>query len=151
MKITNDDQQLHGYAAGKAAKPSEKSAADFNHILEGTLATTAASESTVQPPAVIENVMPVQLQHMQPAQKPSTIDQIENMLDLLDQYRHELADPNSTLKDIQPLVESLQAAKNQLIPALDSIADGDRLKQILNETLITASTEVFKYNKGEYI
>ena len=81
----------------------------------------------------------------------ATIDQIENMLDLLDEYRHQLADPNSTLRDIHPLVESLEAANKQLAPLLDSIAEGDQLKQILNETLVTTSTEVFKYNKGEYI
>ncbi len=151
MKINNDEQHIQGYPADKTANSSEKSQADFNSILEGTIASTNGAEKEAQPPAVIENVMPVHLQHVQPPQKPSAIDQIENMLDLLDEYRHKLADPNSTLKDIHPLVESLEAANKQMIPMLDSIAEGDRLKQILNETLVTTSTEVFKYNKGEYI
>ena len=151
MKITNDEQLIKGYPADKATGSSEKSQADFNSILEGTIAKTDAAEKKSQPAAVIENVIPVQLQHVQPPQKPSTLDHIENMLDLLDEYRHKLADPNSTLKDIHPLVESLEAANKQLIPVLDSIVEGDRLKQILNETLVTTSTEVFKYNKGEYI
>ena len=163
MKITSDEHRIQGYPADKTTRPSESSQADFNSILEGTLAqaqphanaqtpaAAGAAEKEAQPPGVIEKVIPVQLQHVQPPQEPSTIDQIENMLDLLDEYRQKLADPNSTLKDIHPLVESLETANNQLIPALDSIADGDRLKQILNETLITTSTEVFKYHKGEYI
>ncbi len=151
MKITNDEQPIQGCQADKTARSPEKSQADFNSILEGTIATTNTAEKETQSPAVIENVMPVQLQHVQPPQKLATIDQIENMLDLLDEYRHQLADPNSTLRDIHPLIESLEAANKQLAPVLDSIAEGDQLKQILNETLVTTSTEVFKYNKGEYI
>ncbi len=151
MKINNDDQPIQGYPADKQARPSEASPADFNSILEGTFATATAAEKEVQAPAVIENVLPVQLQNVKHPQKPSTIDQIENMLDLLDDYRHKLADPNSTLKDIHPLVKSLETANEQLKPMLDSIAEGDQLKQILNQTLVTASLEVFKYNKGDYI
>ena len=151
MKITNDEQHIHGLPADKTARPSENSQADFSSILEGTLAATNTAQKEVQPPAAIENVMPVHLQHVQPPQKPSTIDHIENMLDLLDEYRHKLADPNSTLRDIHPLVKSLEKANEQMKPMLDSVEDGDQLKQVLNEALITASTEVFKYNKGEYI
>ena len=151
MKITNDEQPIQGYPTDKPARLSENSQADFGSILENSLAATHTDENEAQKPGVIENVMPLQLQHVQPPQKPSTIDHIENMLDLLDEYRHKLADPNSTLKDIHPLVESLDGANKQLIPVLDSIAEGDQLKQILNEILVTTSTEVFKYNKGEYI
>ena len=151
MKITNDEQPIKGYPTDKPARLSENSQADFCSILENTLATTHTDENEAQQPGVIENVMPLQLQNVQPAQEPSTIDHIENMLDLPDEYRHKLSDPNSTLKDIHPLVESLDGANKQLIPVLDSIAEGDQLKQILNEILVTTSTEVFKYNKGEYI
>lgn len=151
MKITNDDQHIYGYPSDKPAKPCGNPQADFNSILEGTLAKTSGAEKEVQFPAVIENAMPVQLQHVHPPQKPSTIDRIENMLDLLDEYRHKLADPNCTLRDIHPLVKSLETRNEQLKPLLDSIADGDQLKQILNQTLVTASLEVFKYNKGDYI
>ena len=151
MKITNDEQPIKGYPTDKPARLSENSQADFSSILENTLATTHTDENEAQKPGLIENVMPLQLQNVQPAQKPSTIDHIENMLDLLDEYRHKLADPNSTLKDIHPLVESLEAANKPLIPVLDSIVEDDRLKQILNEPLVTTSTEVIKYNKGEYI
>jgi hypothetical protein len=151
MKITNDDQYIHGYPADKTAKPSENPQADFNSILEGTLATATTAEKEVQPPAVTENAMPVQLKYVQPPHKPSTIDHIENVLDLLDEYRHKLADPNTTLKDIHPLVKSMETANEQLKPLLNSIAEGDQLKQILNQTLVTTSLEVFKYNKGDYI
>ena len=151
MKITNDDLHINGYPADKTARKPENPLADFNSILENTLAKTTAAEKEVQPPAVIEKAMTVNLQHMRTAQQPSTIDQIENMLDLLDEYRYKLADPNSTLKDIHPLVKSMETANKKLKPVLDSIDESDQLKQILNQTLVTTSLEVFKFNKGEYL
>ena len=151
MKITNDEQPIQGHLTNKTNRLSENSQADFCSILDNTLAATHVNEIEAQKPKAIENVMPVQLQNVQPPQKPSTIDHIQNLLDLLDEYRHKLADPNFTLKDIHPLVESLDGANKQLAPVLDSIAEDDQLKQILNEILVTTSMEVFKYNKGEYI
>ena len=151
MKITNDDQHIHGYPADKTTKPSESSQSDFNSILQGTLETSTAAENGVQPPAVVETVVPVLLQHMQPPDKPSTIDRIEKVLDLLDEYRRKLADPNTRLKEIHPLVKSLETENEQLKPVLNSIVDGDQLKQILNQTLVTTSLEIIKYNKGDYI
>ena len=95
--------------------------------------------------------MPAQLQHLSATDKPTTLDRIENVLDLLDAYRSKLADPNATLKDVYPLVTSLENANEQLKPVLKTIDEGDKLKQILNQTLVTTSLEVFKFYQGDYI
>ena len=100
---------------------------------------------------MVETVAPVQLQHVRSPEKPSTIDRIEKVLDLLDEYRRKLADPNTTLREIQPLVKSLETENGQLKPVLNSMVEGDQLKQILNQTLVSTSLEVIKYNKGDYI
>jgi hypothetical protein len=151
MKITNDDQHIQGYSADKTTKTPGASPVDFNSILQGTLDTSAGADGGSQPPAVVETVVPAQLQHMQATAKLSTIERIENVLDLLNEYGRRLADPNTTLKDIHPLVNSLETQNQQLKPVLDSMADDDQLKQILNATLVTSSLEIFKYNKGDYI
>lgn len=151
MKITNDDQRIHGSPVDKTSKPSQKPQSDFNSILKGTLGGPTVAENGVQPPAMVETVVPVQLQHVQSPDKLSTIDRIEKVLDLLDEYRRQLADPNATLREIQPLVKSLETENRQLQPVLNSIGEGDQLKQILNQTLVTTSLEVIKYNKGDYI
>ena len=36
-------------------------------------------------------------------------------------------------------------------PVLKTIDEGDQLKQILNQTLVTTSLEVFKFYQGDYI
>jgi hypothetical protein len=151
MKITNDNQPIQGFPADKTTESPDASPADFNSILQGTLDTSAGADGGPQPPAVVETVVPTQLEHLQATVKLSTVERIENVLDLLDEYGRRLADPNTTLKEIHPLVNSLESQSQQLKPVLNFMADDDQLKQILNETLVTSSLEIFKYNKGDYI
>jgi hypothetical protein len=151
MKITHDDQHIHGFPADKTAKPSTAPQTDFSSVLKDTIETTTAAEKGVRPPAMLETVVPAQLRHLASPDKLTTLDRIENVLDLLDAYRSKLADPNATLKDIHPFVKSLETANEQLKPVLESIVEGDQLKQILNQTLVTTSLEVFKYYQGDYI
>ena len=151
MKINNDDQRIHGLPADKAATPSTAPQTDFRSVLKDTIETTTTVDKGVQPPAVVETAVPAQLQHISSPDKLTTLDRIENVLDLLDAYRSKLADPNATLRDIHPIVDSMETANEQLKSMVTSIAEGDRLKQILNQTLVTASLEVFKFYKGDYI
>ena len=79
------------------------------------------------------------------------VDAVERFLVLLDEYRHKLANPQVTLKEIYLLVNEMDAEKENLIQALNSLHDGDRLKDILNQTLITSSLEIIRFNRGDYL
>jgi len=48
-------------------------------------------------------------------------------------------------------MNTIAKEKDQLSRVLDSMPNEDRLKDILNQTLITASLEVIKFNRGDYI
>ncbi|MGD8523225.1 MAG: hypothetical protein PVF56_18910 [Desulfobacterales bacterium] len=151
MKITNDDKYIHGFPADKTAKSSTAPQTDFSSVLKDTIETTEIAEKGVQLPAVVETVVPAQIQHFSASDKLNTLNCIESVLDMLDMYRSKLADPSATLREIDPIVKSLETANEQLKPVLKSIAEGDQLKQILNQTLVTTSLEVFKFYQGDYI
>jgi hypothetical protein len=151
MKITNDDQHIHGFPADKTTNPSTAPQTDFRSVLKDTIETTQSADKGVQPPAVVETAVPAKIQNISASDKLITLDRLEKVLDMLDMYRSKLADPSATLKDIHPLVKSLETANEQLKPVLKSIAPGDQLKQILNQTLVTTSLEVFKFYQGDYI
>ena len=80
-----------------------------------------------------------------------TIDRIERFIDVIDDYRCKLGDPHCSLKQIQPAVEQMTAEKENLQLLLDKLPDGDPLKDVLNRAVVTASTEVWKFNRGDYI
>jgi len=39
----------------------------------------------------------------------------------------------------------------ELIPTLESLPDGDKLKDILNQALVTSTVEIIKFNRGDYV
>ena len=41
--------------------------------------------------------------------------------------------------------------KETLEPVLDSLPDDEKLKDIVNQTLVTASLEITKFYRGDYI
>ncbi|CAB1068968.1 hypothetical protein JY97_12665 [Alkalispirochaeta odontotermitis] len=81
----------------------------------------------------------------------SAVDRTENLIGLLDQYRHQLADPQTTLRNIDPIIRKIDQEREGLAPALESLPDDENLKQIINQTLVTASLEVSKFYRGDYI
>ena len=72
-------------------------------------------------------------------------------MNLLDNYRRLLADPQVTLRQMEPLLNTIEQEKTQLSWVLDSLESEDGLKDIVNRTLVTASLEIVKYNRGDYI
>jgi hypothetical protein len=124
---------------------------DFQAILKDEISNSAKVHQATDASSFIDTVSPVQMNASAADASVSAVDRIENLLNLLDDYRTKLADPNVTLKDIHPLISTLSQEKEQLAPLLDSLPADDSLKNILNHTLVTASLEIIKYNRGDYI
>ena len=77
-------------------------------------------------------------------------EKLERLLDVLDQYRMHLENPQISLKEITPLTKDLATKLKELEPVLDRLDQKDPLVPILNETLITATLEVKKFENGWY-
>jgi hypothetical protein len=85
------------------------------------------------------------------ADRQVSIERLEHFLDILEQYRHQLADTRVTLKTIDPTMQALVREKENLSGVLDSLSAGDKLKDIINRTLITASLEMTRFYRGDYL
>jgi hypothetical protein len=75
----------------------------------------------------------------------------ENALSLLERYQEAIADPQMTLKKVDPLVQSLSQNVNDLTSLSDQLPASDPLKEIIREIGIVSMVEVQKFNAGEYI
>jgi hypothetical protein len=75
---------------------------------------------------------------------------LEQLLDVLDQYRMHLENPWVSLKEMAPLTYDMAAKLKELEPALERLDQQDPLTSILNETLITATLEMKKFENGWY-
>jgi hypothetical protein len=94
-----------------------------------------------------------------PSVKPVTISQSEivsgktdKLLDLLEAYSNKLDNPNVTLKNIAPDLEQIHSDAGHLEKDARQLSEKDAyLKEIANQTIVTAQTEYIKFQRGDYL
>jgi len=75
----------------------------------------------------------------------------ENTLEMLEAYQRAMADPEASLKKIDPLVQSLSREVGNITILSGKLSPSDPLQRILTELGIICSVEIEKFNRGEYI
>ena len=152
MKINNADEILKGVYKEATPKSHKTGDKQFAEILKETLAPSCKNKPVSQSHPVYKGAP---LANIQPVStlaedKNAVAEHISKYLDLLDDYRRKLQDPQVSLKAVDPVINRLETEKEYLKPVLETLADGDELKEILNNVLITASLEIINYRQGIY-
>ncbi|MCP4023530.1 MAG: hypothetical protein GY729_16915 [Desulfobacteraceae bacterium] len=76
----------------------------------------------------------------------------DQLLQMLDLYSAQLEDPNIPLKKIAPVVKQIKEDAGELLKETQSLSKTDEaLKRIAQETAVTAHTEYFKFQRGDYL
>jgi len=151
MKIYDNDQitkNLYPEARTKPQLPADK---EFGTILKESVENSKQDVTGTRRTTFINPLSGVQMSTSSNFDKQYAIDRTENLIGLLDQYRHKLADPGITLKNIDPIIREIDRETDNLAPVLDTLPEGEELKDIINQTLVTASLEVTKFYRGDYI
>jgi hypothetical protein len=151
MKIDGNKEIINSNYPDKSRQIEQNSNTDFKNILKESVEKSSQHATQIQSPSSISALAAVGFEAELPEDKFSTINQVENLINLLDDYRKKLADPAITLRSIEPVMKTIVKEKDQLSLLLDSIPNENGLKDIVNRTLITASLEVIKFNRGDYI
>ena len=151
MKINGNNEIIKSIYPDKSQRSEQTSNTDFKDILKESVEKSARPATQIKTPSLINPLSGVRFNPESPQDKVSVVKRVDNLIDLLDDYRKQLADPTITLRSIEPVMKRITKEKDQLSSLLDSLPNEDRLKDIVNRTLITASLEVIKYNRGDYI
>ena len=84
--------------------------------------------------------------------KSDVIVQSEKILNLLDHYAGELADPSRTLKDIRPLVDSIEKEVTLMESEAGNKVQNDKaLDSLVKDLAVTAKVAMYKFHRGDYI
>jgi hypothetical protein len=84
--------------------------------------------------------------------KSDVIVQSEKILNLLDHYAGELADPSRTLKDIRPLVDSIEKEVTLMeSEAVNKVQNDKALDSLVKDLAVTAKVAMYKFHRGDYI
>lgn len=151
MKIDDFQQIFKNLYPEHKTNSQPATGGKFDDVLRETIgnkkqeAAGPRSTAFVNPLAGIE---PAQTFEMD---RQITIERVESLIDLLDRYRQKLSDPCITLKKIDPIIQEIDKQREKLAPVLDSLPDDEKLKDIVNQTLVTASLEITKFYRGDYV
>ena len=73
------------------------------------------------------------------------------MLKVLEEYQKALADPEVSLKNLYPMIQSLSSKVEGVGRDAEKLPANDPLQRIFSEMGILAAVEVEKFNRGEYV
>ena len=151
MKIDGNNDIARSAIPEKSTPKNITSDTEFKDILKASVERSEQKSARIQTAPPPNHAAAIHVSPPSPATNSITIDRVDNLLNLLDQYRNQLADPTVTLRRIEPLLNTITKEKDQLASALERLPDEDALKDIVHRTLITASLEVIRYSRGDYI
>jgi hypothetical protein len=151
MKIVSNDSVLNPLQHESKIKPQPSEHKAFGNILNETLEKTKAAASAPMPTTYIRPLPGIQPVDAEMPNQQFAINGIEEMINILDRYRENLADPGINLKKMDSVIQDMTREMENLTPVLDSLLDDGKLKDILNRTLVTASLELSKFYRGDYI
>jgi len=90
--------------------------------------------------------------HCPVGNKSDIIVQSEKILNLLDHYAGELADPARTLKDIRPLVDNIEKEVTLMeSDAVNKVQNDKALDRLVKDLAVTAKVAMYKFHRGDYI
>ena len=78
----------------------------------------------------------------------TVVNKTDHLLNLLDNYAKDMENPNKSLRDIEPLIVSIQQKATELMEATAKISPD--LKEIATETAVAANSEYIKFYRGDY-
>jgi hypothetical protein len=151
MKINETDPIIKQLNPVTGARPQPSVDKAFGKILEERVGHSIKDLTGTRQTAFTNPLNGVQMKTSTGFKKHDALDRSEHLIGLLDQYRRKLADPAATLKQIDPVIRQIRREADHLTPVLDALPENDGLKGIVNEILVTASTEISKFYRGDYI
>lgn len=150
MEVHSNWEILKAGYPKKSDKNQEPVNKKFGAILDEAISDTSKTDTGIRKTPKVDSILGIQFNSSPSLNESPIIERTEKLLDTLDNYREKLQNPEVSLEDIYPLVSEMEMKKEGLTSALNSLPDGDGLKDILNEAMITSSLEVAKFNRGDY-
>ena len=152
MKIDPNQEIVKSVYPHKTSGPDKPVDDKFGAMLKDAVNNDHSKTSTENvKPQMISSISNIQFNPLLAVQDNPIIERTENFLNILEEYRNKLLDPQATLKDIHPLIQRMESEKETLTPVLNSLPPGDGLKDILNDALVNSEAEVIKFNRGDYV
>jgi hypothetical protein len=146
MKITNDHIFAELSGANKSGQANGGEQSQFAEMLAEMVAEKIQPSQSAGATESAQAVDPAS----RCGELPYMWHQVNQILDSLDAYGEALGDPKNTLKQMEPLVRSLEEQADKLEAELAEAEDSS-LTGLASEAVMSARVESMKYWRGDYI
>ena len=150
--------------AGKKGKKEELDGPDFQKLLKEAQFNQKQIEATTSPRNSVggaeffkESILPILSADFTPgSQGPSSLrsqgtQAAEKALGVLEQYQKTLVDPKISLKQIDPLLQSLSQEVKELAKWTEKLPPSDPLQKIMTDIGVLSSVEIERFYRGDYL
>ena len=151
MEIDPDGKILTSNYPERTQKAEMSADGTFGSIYEELIEASHETDGEGNEIPVITNVPDVKMNAFRSEEEMAVVERAERHLDLLDAYQQKLSNPAFTLRDISPLIGELEAGNKRLVSKVNSLSEGNELKNILNLIIVSTSVEIVKFNNGDYV
>ena len=153
MKIVDTDFVKHSTGPKPSGKPGQDKADAFQKVLHETIEKSSKDhlKPSIRPIAATMPLHPARFSGRLATEANVTFERIDRFVDMLEAYQHKLTEPAASLKDMDLMLAELSLEKDRLTHVLNTLDPQDGLRDILNEALVTASREIFKFQRGDYL
>lgn len=151
MEIDPNEKILTSDYPERSRKTELSSDGTFGKIYEELIDSSYETDVRSDETPAVTSVPGLQMNTFQSKGEIPVVERAERLLDLLGEYQQKLASSAFTLRDIAPLIDELKADNERMVSSVNSLAEGDELKNILNQIIVAASVEIIKFNRGDYV
>lgn len=147
--IDNINETGQGFSPPKNQTGNLQKTDAFHNALNNAIEGRSKPEKSSSPTGSLKEIS-----SMGPVIKsPSDIvtGHTDKLINMLESYSSKLGDPNISLKSIAPDLEQIKTDAAKLELEAKNLSDKDAsLKEIATQTIVTAQTEYFKFQRGDY-
>jgi hypothetical protein len=149
MKITTNEifflQQNSGRNTEKVSKEG------FQDILNEEMGNPPVNANTSAALPPMSNLDSIRLDLASQPDTKQILSRMDRFLTLLENYQKQMEDPRITLKETATIVSQMEQQTEDLLPVLETLPEGDGIKDLLNRLLVTSTVETIKFNRGDYL
>jgi hypothetical protein len=148
MKI-NLENNINEILPKDIHKSEKSSDSTFADILKNKIENLNVAKSGIEESLPVNKTTNLLL--IPPVEEKEAILRLEKFLDIMEEYSEKLNNPNFTPKDISPLISKIESEQRDLSVMAESFDGNNELKGLLDAALIRSTTEVIKFNRGDYL
>lgn len=150
MKIT-PYEILNNVDSKKTSKSVNTTGQNFDDILQNQINSNSAPVSQTSSLPPMQSISKTDFSLINDFDKNRNVEYVEQFLDTLETYQKQLSNPSVSLQDLNTLVSQMEENITNVKPILDSLPDGNALKDVINRAVVTSTVEIIKFNRGDYL